>query len=160
MELRSITATTRTSASTSEIAIISARRAAAIQNSSLTLSAQRLTIRLTKLLPTAKTGLRHGRIAKSTFSSTMHPDSNEEMTLVAMTMRKGIASTDREDQEEDEPQEDSRMSGAGDIIERKRTEISPLLCELRLLATWNREVMCKREAVRSHAKKKRWSLMT
>ncbi len=38
--------------------------------------------------------------------------------LVAMTMRKGIASTDREDQEEDEPQEDSRMSGAGDIIGR------------------------------------------
>ncbi len=35
-----------------------------------------------------------------------------------MTMRKGIASTDREDQEEDEPQEDSRMSGAGDIIGR------------------------------------------
>lgn len=38
--------------------------------------------------------------------------------LVAMTMRKWIASTDREDQEEDEPQEDSRMSGAGDIIGR------------------------------------------
>lgn len=38
--------------------------------------------------------------------------------LVAMTMRKRIASTDREDQEEDEAQEDSRMSGAGDIIGR------------------------------------------
>lgn len=33
-------------------------------------------------------------------------------------MRKRIASTDREDQEEDEAQEDSRTSGAGDIFGR------------------------------------------
>lgn len=73
--------TTSTSASTSERAIISARKGAAVQSSSLTLFAQRLTTRLTKLLPTAKAGQRHGRIAKSTFSSAMHPDSNEEMTV-------------------------------------------------------------------------------
>lgn len=73
--------TTAISVSTSEKAIFCVRKVAAGQSSLHMLFGQRLTTKLTKLLPTVRTELRHGKTGRLTYSSTMPHASREGMMV-------------------------------------------------------------------------------
>lgn len=77
----SVPVTIAFSVSTSGKAIFCARKVAAVQSSSHMPFGQRLTIKPTKRLPIVRTGLRHGRTGRSTYSSTMPHASREGMMV-------------------------------------------------------------------------------
>lgn len=88
--LMSVPVITAISVITSEKAIFCARKVAAVQSSSRMLFGQRLTTRPIKLLLTVRTGLRHGKTGRLTYSS-ITPHASREETKVSGSVGRSVS---------------------------------------------------------------------